>query len=77
MHILLRANPGKAAVLEEFLHGTQARLGITQRRTLAQLELHVNDFMIRHRKLLGLSDCDVAVLMDLRQRDLVWRMGGG
>lgn len=29
--ILLRQNPSKAAVLEEFLHGTQARLGIVER----------------------------------------------
>ena len=27
-HVLLRENPSKSAVLEEFLHGTQARLGI-------------------------------------------------
>lgn len=30
-HILLRPNPGKAAALEEFLHGTQHRLGIIDR----------------------------------------------
>jgi RHS repeat-associated protein len=31
LHILLRENPSKAAALEEFLHGTQSRLGIIDR----------------------------------------------
>ena len=33
--ILLRPNPSKAAVLEEFLHGTQHKVGIIARRGVA------------------------------------------
>lgn len=47
-NILLRPNPGKAAALEEFLHGTQHRLGIIQRLGTNGAERHVKDFMIRH-----------------------------
>lgn len=32
-------------------------------------EWHVKDFMVRHRKLLGLGDQDVAILETLRDRD--------
>lgn len=66
-HILLRQNPGKAAVLEEFLHGTQHRLGIIARLGAGGAEQHVKDFMIRHRKLLGLGDDDVDVLCQLME----------
>ncbi len=55
-HILLRENPSKAAVIEEFLHGTQTRLGIADRlgtSGLGSAETHVKDFMIRHQKMLG------------------------
>lgn len=54
-HILLRENPSKAAVLEEFLHGTQTKLGITERlgtSGMGSAETHVKDFMIRHKKML-------------------------
>lgn len=47
-NILLRPNPGKAAALEEFLHGTQHRRGIIQRLGTNGAERHVKDFMIRH-----------------------------
>lgn len=40
-NILLRPNPGKAAALEEFLHGTQHRLGIIQRLGTNGAERHV------------------------------------
>jgi hypothetical protein len=72
-HILLRPNPSKAAVLEEFLHGTQQRLGIVDKLGhygLGSAETHVKDFMIRHQRLLGLSDADVEVLKILRDRGL-------
>jgi len=63
-NILLRENPSKLAVLEEFLHGTQARLGVINvgdlNRTAA--EIHVNKFMLNHHKLLGLGAEDVDVL---------------
>ena len=71
--ILLRENPSKAALLEEFLHGTQARLGIVDRlgnSGLGSAETHVKDFMMRHRQMLGLSDEDVRILKILRDKGL-------
>ncbi len=69
-HILLRRNPGKAAALEEFLHGTQYRLGIIKRLGINGSETHVKDFMIRHRRLLGLGDEDVTILRQLMDAGL-------
>jgi RHS repeat-associated protein len=72
-HILVRENPSKAALLEEFLHGTQQRLGVVDRlgRTgLGSAETHVKDFMIRHQKLLGLSQEDVGILQILKDKGL-------
>lgn len=69
-HILLRPNPGKAAALEEFLHGTQHRLGIVARLGINGAEAHVKDFMIRHRRLLGLGDEDVDSLRRLMDAGL-------
>lgn len=34
IHILVRENPSKAALLEEFLHGTQAKTGVIERFSL-------------------------------------------
>lgn len=71
--ILLRPNPSKAAVLEEFLHGTQARLGIVDRlgpSGMGSAETHVKDFMIRHQRMLGLSEGDVQILRILRDEGL-------
>ncbi|HZD69322.1 MAG TPA: hypothetical protein VFA45_10540, partial [Actinomycetes bacterium] len=65
-HILLRENPSKAAILEEFLHGTQHRLGLIDRLGVSGAETHVKDFMIRHRRLLGLGDEDVRILEILK-----------
>ena len=65
--ILLRANPSKAAVLEEFLHGTQQRLGIIDRVGRTGAESHVKSFMIRHRRLLGLGSEDVEILRRLKE----------
>jgi RHS repeat-associated protein len=72
-HILLRPNPSKAAVLEEFLHGTQSELGIIDRlgsSGMGSAETHVKDFMIRHSQMLGLSPEDVAILKTLRDMGL-------
>jgi hypothetical protein len=71
--ILLRLNPSKAAVLEEFLHGTQQRLGVVDRlgtSGLGSAETHVKDFMIRHQKMLGLGTEDVRRLQILRDMGL-------
>jgi hypothetical protein len=64
-HILLRLDPSKAAVLEEFLHGTQHRLGIIRRLGIGGAERHVKEFMIRHQDILGLSDEDIKILKKL------------
>ena len=53
--IILRENPSKVGAMEEFLHGTQERLGIIERRGIQGAEDHVTDFLERHRKLLGLD----------------------
>ena len=76
-HILVSANPGKVAVLEEFLHGTQMKLGVIARLGSAAAEAHVKDFMIRHRSLLRLSDQDVDALKGLRDRDAGAARDGG
>lgn len=72
-HILLRENPSKAALLEEFLHGTQTRLGITERlgtSGFGSAETHVKDFMIRHRRILGIGQEDVSILEILKNKGL-------
>lgn len=70
---LLRENPSKAALLEELLHGTQTRLGVTDRlgtSGFGSAETHVKDFMIRHKKMLGLGNEDVQILQILRDKGL-------
>jgi hypothetical protein len=67
-HILLRPDPKKVEVLEEFLHGTQQRLGIVERLGLQGAEIHVKEFMIRHRRLLGISGEDVKILQQMLGR---------
>jgi hypothetical protein len=68
-HIILRHNPPlKITILEEFLHGKQARLGkldIISNETIQLAEIEVKRFMIRHRAVLGLNDSDVAALQRL------------
>jgi hypothetical protein len=62
-HILLRPNPRKIEVIEEFLHGNQFDLGlISHVENAPRLEVHVKQFMIRHHRLLGISAEDVRVL---------------
>jgi hypothetical protein len=60
--ILLREKPSKAALLEEFLHGTQYKVGIMDKlgtSGFGSAETHVKDFMMRHQNLLGLKDADI------------------
>ncbi|WP_199905472.1 hypothetical protein [Microvirgula aerodenitrificans] len=71
--IIVRQSPSKVAVLEEFLHGTQSRLGVIDRlgtSGFGSAETHVKDFMIRHQKMLGLSADDVRILQMLRDKGL-------
>ena len=69
-HILVKDPPGKAALLEEFLHGTQYKLGMIKGLgDAAFAEWHVKDFMVRHSGILALGKEDVAILETLRDRD--------
>jgi large repetitive protein len=61
-HIVLKEDSRKIEILEEFLHGTQKRIGLVESLGVHGAEVHVKEFMIRHRRLLGLSDADVNVL---------------
>ncbi len=67
-HIVLREDVRLIEVYEEFLHGTQSRCGILERLGRAGAEVHVKEFMIRHRRLLGLSDRDIVALIALLGR---------
>ncbi len=76
--ILVQSPAKKAVVLEEFLHGTQRRLGMVpsdlaigvggarSSAVVQQLEYHVKDFMVRHSRMLKLSPEDVEVLKKAR-----------
>jgi hypothetical protein len=74
-HILVRENPSKAALLEEFLHGTQAKIGIIKKfavkyggdgqAAMLEAEKHVKQFMIKHKNLLKLYPEDVEILEKL------------
>ncbi len=61
-HIILLEDPRKIEVLEEFLHGTQMRIGIVDREGVLYAEIHVKRFMLRHRRLLGISEADAQVV---------------
>ena len=69
-HVLLRPHVSTTVALEEFLHGTQARLGLIERLGVDGCEAHVKEFMIRHRRLLGLTDREVAILDQLLEQGL-------
>jgi hypothetical protein len=58
-HIVVKPDVRKIEILEEFLHGTQNKLGIIKRLGNYNSEIHVKDFMIIHQKLLGLSSQDI------------------
>jgi hypothetical protein len=57
--LLLRPDARKVEVIEEYLHNVQRQVGLTQRLTLREVELHVKTFMLRHQRLLGISGADV------------------
>jgi large repetitive protein len=67
-HILLRTDPKKIEVLEEFLHGTQQRLGIIDRLGVPGAEVHVKEFMLNHQGLLGITAEDAAILEQMLGR---------
>jgi hypothetical protein len=75
-HMLVKTDVGKSTLLEEFLHGTQHRLGLVPDSYVAGLnmpmvkaEYHVKDFMVRHHRLLGLDSSDVDMLCILRDKE--------
>jgi hypothetical protein len=65
MQITLRQNPRKITVLEEFLHGTQWKLGIIRNVGIRKAEVHVKDFMCRQSQCLKLCSNDVEILGEL------------
>lgn len=70
--IVIPAGAGKIQVLEEFLHSTQRKLGLLDNPEIPRsiAEIHVEDFMIRHSRFLGLTENDLQVLNWLK-RDAV------
>lgn len=68
----MRPGASKVSVLEEFLHGTQKSLGILDNPAIPRhyAEVHVKDFMLRHRRMLGLSDDDFVLLEHLKRMEI-------
>lgn len=66
-HIILREDARLIEAWEEFLHGTQFKVGLLSALPEARLEaeVHVKRFMIRHARLLGITREDVDVLLAL------------
>jgi hypothetical protein len=56
--LLIRPDARKIEVLEEYLHNVQRDIGLTEWMTPAQMEIHVKDFMLRHQKMLMISEED-------------------
>ena len=65
-HIIVRPDVLKIEILEEFLHGTQQKLGIINRLGNYKAEIQVKEFMIAHQKLLGLSKRDIQALIIMK-----------
>jgi len=61
-HIILQEDARRIEVIEEFLHGVQMQIGFLDRHNDVDAEIHVKEFMIRHRRLLKLNDDDVRTL---------------
>ena len=56
--LLLRPDPRRIEVLEEYLHNVQKDIGLLEKLTPTQMEIHVKMFMLRHQKMLGISEAD-------------------
>ena len=65
-HITWGADVLKLEALEEFLHGTMVRLGkdlgSIDPKEILKVERYVKGFLVRHQRMLGLSDADVVVI---------------
>lgn len=70
MSIILKPNPSKPAVLEEFLHGTQHKIGLPDQFGTEWSEVHVKSFMLRHKDMLGIGEKDADILKVLVERDI-------
>jgi hypothetical protein len=68
-HVIVREDVRKIEVLEEFLHGTQRRIGMIDSLDTAVPERHVKQSMVRHRRLLGITEADAAVLEAMIRED--------
>jgi hypothetical protein len=66
-HIILREDPRLIEAWEEFLHGTQYKLGQLSAlpEALLEAEVQVKRFMIDHARLMGITREDVDVLLAL------------
>ena len=66
-HIILREDPRLIEAWEEFLHGTQFKLGLLSARAEDRLEaeVQVKQFMIQHARFMGITTEDVDVLLEL------------
>ena len=70
-HIIVRENPSKAALLEEFVHGVQVDVGFLQSSdNQSWREYHAKHFLVRHSNLMGIGEDDVRILEHLRDREL-------
>lgn len=56
--LLLRPDVRKVEVLEEYLHNVQKDIGLLNKMRPWQMEIHVKEFMLRHQKMLGISEAD-------------------
>lgn len=65
--LLLRPDARKLEVLEEYLHNVQFKIGLQNKLSTGPtggLEIHVKEFMLRHRRMLGLNKADTAWLVN-------------
>lgn len=70
--IVVKQGGSKVSLLEEFLHGTQEKIGLLGNPEIPFqfTEIHVKDFMIRHGRLLGLSENDLILLRELKRLEI-------
>lgn len=68
--IMVKSNAPRVALLEEFLHGTQQKIGLLDIPEMPRHlpEIHVKDFMLRHSKMLGLTENEITLLEELKER---------
>lgn len=80
--IIVRKGAPRMSLLEEFLHGTQQRIGLLEKWESENIprqipEIHVKDFMLRHARMLGLDENDQMILQALKQRAIEELHKGG